>query len=339
MKNEELKVSIISGVYNAEKYLRECVDSMLAQSYKNIEIILVVNASVDSSEEIVMEYVKRYPDIVQGFYMEKKLGAGGSRKFGMECATGDYICFVDCDDWIEKDYISNMISIAEKQKLLPDIVVCNFKKINEKGQDIYIRRFKNKEQALVQGVAPWGKMFKKAYMQEKGLTLRNIPFGEDVIFAAELFLTDPYVAITDYVGYVWRDNPKSTSHTELGGFPKDTILKSTEYFNYMHVKYKEKEKTLSYFILKYYVWYLLQSGRKVKKEDMKREYEKSFGYLNTTIKDWNKFGSKNRIFIKGERGIVSLVLLAVRILEKLHLSKSFFLFYSQSILGRMWPSL
>lgn len=333
-----MKVSIISGVYNAEKYLKKCIESILNQSYQNIEIILIVNASNDGSENIVREYATHFPEKIKAIYTKEKLGAGGSRELGMKYATGDYVCFVDCDDELTEDSISQMVKVADKSKE-NDIVICNFKKITLDGEVIYERRFKNEQQALVQGIAPWGKMYRMKFLRENGLSFRNIPFGEDVAFAAHLYLTEPKVLLCDYVGYLWLDNPKSTSHTELRGFPEHTIEKAKEYFDCLDMKYYDKKNILSYFKYKYFVWYLLQSGRKVNKQAMSREYDKAFAYLYQSDSHWNKFSRDTIFWLKGERMVVKIALLGIRFFEKLHISELFFVIYSQSFLGKLWPSL
>lgn len=332
-----MKVSIISGIYNAEYYLEQCVHSMLCQSYKNIEIILVVNGSIDESNKIVNRLEKDNPDIIKAYYIKEKLGAGGSRQFGLKKATGEYICFVDCDDMLERDYIKKMIDVIITEPIgSVDIVISDFRKIDVNSKTLYIRKWKNEKSALIQSVAPWGKIFRKKYLNDNKMVLRNIPFGEDVIFSAEVYLTKPKVKLCNYIGYIWRNNLESTSHTELRGFPEKTFEKSKEYFEYMRIKYSDEERMIFYFMYKYYIWYLLQSGRKVLGDDMKSEYDKIFNYLHKAEIDF-KLGKL--FIIKEERFIVKMAMNGVRLLDKLSLARLFFVFYSQSFLGLFWPSL
>lgn len=333
-----MKVSVISGVYNAEKYLRKCIESILKQTYKEIEIILVVNASYDGSKNIVEEYALLYPEKIKAIYTEEKLGAGGSRQLGMKYATGEYVCFIDCDDELTDDSILQMVKVAEESKNC-DIVICNFEKVKTNGEVIYVRKFKSKQQAIVQGIAPWGKIYRLKFLKENELFFRNFPFGEDILFASHLYLTKPKIELCNYIGYLWLDNPKSTSHTELRGFPEFTIEKAQEYFDYLSVKYEDAADVLSYFKFKYFVWYLLQSGRNVSKQAMISEYNHAFAYLCDSSSDWNKFRKCTVYWLKGERSVVKMVLLCVRLLEKLHISKKFFVIYSQSFWGKFWPSL
>lgn len=332
------KVTIISGVYNAEKYLKECLDSIVNQSYQNFEVILIVNASKDKSRNIVQEYEKKYTKIIRAFYTEEKLGAGGSRKFGLSKATGEYICFVDCDDVLEKDAIAKMMYIAENEQN-SDLIICDFQKFNNEGKILYKRKFKNEKKALIQSVAPWAKLYKKDFLERKELTFRNVPFGEDILFTTDLYLANPKVSLCHYIGYSWRENLQSTSHTELRGFPLETVKKAKEYFKYLDKKYLNCSQKLMYFKFKYFVWYLLQSGRDVQKENMTLEYNKAFSYLYSNEKEWNEFHCNKILAVKGERTIVKIVLMFIRILEELHMSGKFFAFYAQSFLGNFWPSL
>ena len=89
-------ISIIVPIYNSEKYLNKCIDSLINQTEKNIEIILVNDGSTDNSEEII----KEYKDKRIKYYKNKNQGIGKTRNFGIEQATGSYIMFVDSDDYI-----------------------------------------------------------------------------------------------------------------------------------------------------------------------------------------------------------------------------------------------
>ena len=161
---------------------------------------MIVNASKDKSKEIVKQYEKKYPEKIRAFYTEEKLGAGGSRKFGLSNAAGEYICFVDCDDVLEKDAIKKMMYTAEK-KQNGDLIICDFQKFNNDGKILYKRKFKNEKKALIQSVAPWAKLYRKDFLEKKELTFRNVPFGEDVLFTTDLYLANPKVFLCHYIGY------------------------------------------------------------------------------------------------------------------------------------------
>lgn len=106
------KVSIIVPIYNIEAYLRRCVDSLLAQDYDNIEIILIDDCSTDNSAEIAKEYAQKYPEKCKFVQREKNGGASAARNTGIENSTGEWLAFVDSDDWVTENYINVMMEAA-----------------------------------------------------------------------------------------------------------------------------------------------------------------------------------------------------------------------------------
>ena len=101
------KISIIIPIYNTEKYLERCIDSVIQQTYRNIEVILVNDGSTDKSSRICNEYVHRDRRII--LIEQKNQGAAAARNTGLKHATGDYIGWVDSDDYIEEDMFKSML--------------------------------------------------------------------------------------------------------------------------------------------------------------------------------------------------------------------------------------
>lgn len=106
-------VSIIVPVYNAEKYLERCMNSLITQSYTNLEIIAVDDGSTDESAKILNDYVKRDSRIC--IVHQDNQGAAMARKNGLTRATGEYVMFVDCDDWIDSDTVQSCMQVVEKK--------------------------------------------------------------------------------------------------------------------------------------------------------------------------------------------------------------------------------
>lgn len=330
-----LKVSFVSGLYNCEKYLAKCLDSMLNQTYDNFEIILVNNASKDNTHYIAKEYESKFEDKIFLYETEQKLGAGGGRQKGLEFATGDYICIIDCDDYVAPDYLEKMCECAVTNNY-PDIVMTKFQKVELCGKVKYVRKFKNSKQAVVQSVAPWAKMYKREYLEKNKLIFRNMVFGEDVIFSAEVYLTNPTAVLEERGnGYFWLENPVSTSHTELRNFPKGVLKSSKEYFEYMLTKYPDRQKELCYFVTKYYLWYLLQSGRGVQAGKMIEEYNRMFAFVETVFPQWYK----NKYVVKEDKGMIKLAVLGAGLLRRLGILKMFLKFYTKLPMEKLWPSL
>lgn len=126
------KISIIVPVYNTETYLKKCLDSLINQKYENYEIIIINDGSTDNSEEIIKDYSKKYSKLVK-YYKKDNTGIADTRNYGIEKSTGDYILFVDSDDYIStsllddiKEYINSGI----------DLIKFKIKKVNEKDEEI-----------------------------------------------------------------------------------------------------------------------------------------------------------------------------------------------------------
>lgn len=111
------KISVIVPVYKTENYLKKCLDSIINQIYNNFEVIIVNDGSTDNSELIVSEYLKEYPDKIK-YYKKENGGLSDARNYGVERATGDYICFVDSDDYIDINLFENLKIEMDKQTQL-----------------------------------------------------------------------------------------------------------------------------------------------------------------------------------------------------------------------------
>ena len=128
---EKKKVTVVIPIYNVEKYLDKCLNSVINQNYKNLEIICVNDGSLDDSEKIVLRYKLKDKRII---YIKKENGGlSSARNVGIENAKGNYICFVDSDDWIDCNYVSKLVENIEKNDC--DISICNIKHVYESGEE------------------------------------------------------------------------------------------------------------------------------------------------------------------------------------------------------------
>lgn len=130
----EILVSVIIPIYNCQDYLRECLNSVIAQTYKNIEVLLIDDGSIDASLEICKEYVSQD----QRFRKFEKTNGGlsSARNFGLENAKGDYVIFLDSDDfWCDCTFLEKLVDVAMVNSL--DIVRGELKEVDEAGRDVY----------------------------------------------------------------------------------------------------------------------------------------------------------------------------------------------------------
>ncbi len=116
------KISVIIPVFNVEKYLEECLESVINQTWQEIEILAVDDGSTDNSLEILERYKEKYPDKIKVF-TKKNGGQGSARNVALKYVSGEFVGFVDADDWIDPDMYKEMIQLAEKEQT--DVVICD----------------------------------------------------------------------------------------------------------------------------------------------------------------------------------------------------------------------
>lgn len=211
------KLSIIVPVYNVRQYLNKCVDSILAQTFRDFELIIVDDGSIDGSGEICDEYAKKDSRIK--VIHQQNAGQSCARNFGIKFATGDYIGFSDSDDWIEPEMYEKMLKVAETQKA--DIVICRLQTVSEKGKDIIevtgykefitMDRWEATREILKDDLMrsyPVNKIYRRSLF--RGITFPLFRYFEDTSTIYKLIYKANKIVTTPYIGYNYRLNPNST---------------------------------------------------------------------------------------------------------------------------------
>lgn len=183
-----MKVSVIVPVYNVEEYLAPCLDSLVKQTLQDIEIIVVNDGSPDNSQEIIDRYVKKYPSLVKAMIKENG-GQASARNMALEIAKGEYVNFVDSDDWVRIDMYENMYKKAKEEDA--DIVVCNTTDYY-KDYAVYHKpaEFTNK---LKQTPSPCNKLFKRSFIGDLRFPEGKMWY-EDFTFVTELLMMTDKIA-------------------------------------------------------------------------------------------------------------------------------------------------
>jgi len=127
------KVSVIIPVYNMEKYIEKCLDSIINQTMKNIEVIIINDGSTDNSEQIILEYIKRHPEANILYFEKDNGGLSDARNYGVPYATGKYISFIDADDYIENNLYEKLEEFMDKDI---DMIKFKMQTVNEDGEII-----------------------------------------------------------------------------------------------------------------------------------------------------------------------------------------------------------
>ncbi len=191
-----IKVSVVVPVYNGEKYLRECLDSICNQTLREIEILCVDDGSTDASMGILEEY--RDSDDRFRIFAQEHQYAGSARNLGMSHAKGEYLVFWDCDDYFDPQALEKLYERAKQTDA--DVVVCGANQYYENKHraypsDAYLKmklcpdtetfnRFSNPQYYLnFTNVAAWNKLYKRSYIEKMGLQFQPVRNGNDIYFA------------------------------------------------------------------------------------------------------------------------------------------------------------
>ena len=209
-----VKVSIIVPVYNVYKYLDKCLKSLVNQTLKDIEIIVVNDGSPDNSQDIIDKYVKEYPDKIKSFVKENG-GQGSARNFGIKKASGEYIGYVDSDDFVREDMYQLLYNKAKSENL--DICICaNYIAYEDSSklicEDNYYVINDNKENAFFGKLAVWNKIYKKSIVEN--LSFRSMVWYEDVDFTVSALEKAKKIGYVDDALYYYLYREGSTMNND-----------------------------------------------------------------------------------------------------------------------------
>lgn len=234
MKIENVKISVIVPVYNVEKFLPECLNSLIDQTHKNFEVLLVDDGATDHSADICDNYAKK-DNRIRVFH-KKNGGLSDARNYALTYITGDYIAFIDSDDYVHKEYLETLIKNCISNDA--DISICNYK-IVEEGEILTDKNMSNqsfcftKEESMqqilhgryiMQFCVAWGKIYKKEIFDDI-----KYPFGkkyEDVAVAHLCYNKATKVVYTEDQLYYYLHRKGSIKNS---GRLKDTDVVDSAY--------------------------------------------------------------------------------------------------------------
>lgn len=208
------KISVIIPVFNVEKYLERCIRSIISSSYENLEIIFVDDGSTDNSLKVLKAQTDRRIVILE----KENGGVSSARNAGMSIATGEFISFVDADDWIHTQYFELLYqAIGEAQLSHCNMVRCSDYDANAvtKREEEQNRRCISNTQALhMTGVKDyvWGKLYRKQILEGIRFS-ENVKMAEDRVFLSEVLDGVKEVSVIDNKLYYYYSRPDSTVHT------------------------------------------------------------------------------------------------------------------------------
>ena len=249
------KISVIVPVYNVEQYLPQCLDSIINQTYKDLEIICVDDGSPDNSGKILDEYAKK-DNRIKVIHQENG-GLSEARNTGLDNATGDWISFVDSDDYVALDYYETMIKAVKENGA--DVVQCGHsvfstqvdKTFSYKTKTVegFINIIKNLKRGYV-----WNKLWKAELIQKNNLRFYPKIYIEDILFSIMAANFIKKFSTIDYVGNFYRSNPKSISQApeKKQKIKEDVYLICCKALDFAkaHNRNKKEIKAMSNFLIK-----------------------------------------------------------------------------------------
>ena len=289
-------ISIIVPIYNSEKHIKKCIDSLVNQTYKNIEIILVNDGSTDNTENII----KEYRDKRIKYFENKNHGIGYSRNFGIKKAIGKYIMFVDSDDYLELDACCKVINNIKDS----DMLVFNFNKItNNNKEKVKINEFKasslkdNPSLLLDINLSPWNKAYKRELIVKNNVKFEEQLKYEDATFVS--YSLDKASKISYMDEYLYDYVIHSKSETTIRDEKVFDIIKIVDK---VRVYFKDKDymkETINKLIVRILTNYTIQQRVNVNSKSGYKFIDDAFDYLNKFVPDYkdNKY-YKTRGFLR-----------------------------------------
>lgn len=219
-----MKISVIIPVYNTEKYLPKCLDSVLTQSFQDFEIVIVNDGSTDDSQAIIDRYLEAYPDKIVAAYQENA-GQASARNRALRMAGGEYVDFLDSDDYLHPDALQTVYRIAEEKQL---DVVCYKVLLEQDGQYVLPCEYSLpcdtvcQEYVLTQAI-PCNKLIRRELLIQNGLFFNEGHIYEDLELIPRLALyTDKIVFLEDRLYYYFTRSGSTMQQTKFN--PKLTSI-------------------------------------------------------------------------------------------------------------------
>lgn len=209
------KVSVIIPIYNGERFLKQCLDSVLCQTYKNLEVICVNDGSKDCSLNILNEYAENDRRLI--ILSQENKGLSGARNSGMDIATGEYIAFVDCDDYIDHTMIEKLVRLAKQTGA--EIAITNILLYFEdtlqiksfRDEPLYYSLSKstftiNQAPEMIKHIGVWDRIFRRDFIEENHFRFIDKVIYEDAPFCVETELKAKNIALIPEHLYFYRKN-------------------------------------------------------------------------------------------------------------------------------------
>lgn len=218
MRNNSIKVSVVVSVYNGEAYLRQCLDSLICQTLKDLEVIVVNDASTDGTQDIVAEYECLYPNRITGITLKENLKQGGARNVGFRHATGEYLSYCDADDWVDPQMYEKLYVLAKQGDY--DRTCC-----------YYCKHHKDNRVEMKFAPRGWTSLLRTSIVQRHALYFPEKTAYEDIFFVKVIGYYMKSTAILPEHLYHYRVHKNSTTHSLSSDVMKQRVSIEIEILN------------------------------------------------------------------------------------------------------------
>ena len=287
------KVTVVIPVYNSEKYIARCIDSVINQTYQDFEIQIINDGSKDKSQEIIDSYTKKYPDKIISIEQENK-GVAKTRNEAIKRSKSKYIMFLDNDDYLDRDYIEKYVNEIEKEEL--DVVIGGYKRPDENGNIVKTLKLQDKEWCKFMIMTPWAKIFKRQYLIDNDI------------------------------------NNSSVSNTRQKNIKQIDIYKflNSSYNMLESEKLLDKHyKIIETVFTQYIIWIISYSTKGLTYKELGEEYDKIFNWLEERFPKYKRNDMISYTKPLGETFRSRFLMETFMIIHKIHLGKLLTFIYSK----------
>lgn len=320
MKQNKI-VSIIIPVYNNKEYLKKCLDSIICQTYTNLEVLLLDDGSSDGSYEIMKEYAKQYPKIIKVIKNKNNIGVSKTRNKALDIASGDYVLFVDSDDYIDANYIQTLISNIGDN----DIIISGYRRVDDFGKILFERKPNAVDWDRYKYVFVAGKMYKNSFLKKYNRKFIGLKIAEDVNFYMQSASLTNKITSISYIGYnyVTSNNSVMLNTNKKNNIVLNIVKPINQFIIDNNInkynKNKQEKKMLMFFYLKTIVCFLLDKRKDTELEELYKESSEALSWLKEIYNENNV--KLNFYFQKGESISINLIVNIFLLMYKLKLLK------------------
>lgn len=284
MKMVKPKISVIIPAYNAEEYIGKCLDSVLAQDFNDFEVLVINDGSIDDTGKILNKYAKKDKRIK--YFEQNNMGVARTRNKAIGLARGEFITFIDNDDYIDKDYLDVLLPRNNEE-----IVISGFRRPDKNGKIVKAVKLANTDWSRFVVPTPWAKVYRKDFILKNKIKFLDNNIGEDIFFNLTAMLKAKKIKTLDYVGYNWFYNDESISNTQHKDFSKINVFKllNSCYDELKKQKLLENNYNLvEFFFYRFIAWFLFYSSKEQKKNEIDKMYDKLFNWLEMRFPRYKK---------------------------------------------------